>query len=84
MFSFNFNHLNLITFIQYFINYKCEFLIVCIGAISTVSLIHHNLKKYIKEDYIYLIKSCICVVLLSICICYLVGSSYNPFIYFRF
>lgn len=86
MFSFNFDSNNLMIFLQYFVNYKWEFLIACVGSVPTIKWIYNWLieKKNIKEDYLYLLKSLICVVLLIFSISYLVGGSYNPFIYFRF
>lgn len=86
MFSFNFDSNNLMIFLQYFVNYKWEFLIACVGSVPTIKWIYNWLieKKNIKENYLYLLKSLICVVLLIFSISYLVGGSYNPFIYFRF
>lgn len=86
MFSFQFDSNDLMLLMQYFINYRWEFIIACIGAVPTTKYLYNWLKntKKVEENYLYLGKSIVCVCLLIVSICYLVGGSYNPFIYFRF
>lgn len=56
-------------------------IIICIIA-STTLIRKMNMIK--DKNYYYVIKNIACLVMFFISICFLIGSTYNPFLYFRF
>ncbi len=66
-------------FIYYLRNY---FLVIIIAILGSIKLINNIYERFIKKN-----KSLECLVLMMVFIlsvAYLVDSTYNPFLYFRF
>ncbi len=61
-------------------------MIACLGATPTVKILGNKIISLFKmENYSHwVIKAAITCTLLAVCTVYLVNSTYNPFIYFRF
>ena len=56
-------------------------IIICIIASTTV-ITRINIIK--DKNYYTIIKNIVCLAMFGISICFLIGSTYNPFLYFRF
>jgi len=68
------------TFIFYFKNY---FVILCAGILLSTP-IYQNIKNKLKGKMWFSISLILYIVFFIITVAYLVGDSYNPFLYFRF
>lgn len=70
----------------YMISYGVLFIIAAILATSVPMRIVRRLflKLNLNDNVKLIIKNCLCVFVLIVSIAFLVGDSYNPFLYFRF
>jgi alginate O-acetyltransferase complex protein AlgI len=68
--------------LYYIIEYKLEFIIAIVASMP----IYPMLKSKLKNNRLLLsyIKYFVLIGLFGLCIMYLVNSTFNPFIYFRF
>ena len=60
--------------------------VLCLCSVDYKPLIAKNekLSTFMKSQAFDVVRSVIMVVLMAICFAFLVGDSYNPFLYFRF
>lgn len=65
-------------------DYKLEFLVGIIAATPLISNVYRRFNKGNQGIFSLLIESIIVLVILIVVTMYLVNSTYNPFIYFRF
>jgi len=72
MFSFNFTF----DWLYYLNNYSIVFILCFIFSTPVVLTVYNKMGKYVK--------SFIIITIFILCISYLVDSTYNPFLYFRF
>ena len=68
------------TFLFYFKNY---FVILCAGILLSTP-IYQNIKNKLEGKFWFIVSLILYIVLFIITVSYLVGDSYNPFLYFRF
>ena len=66
-------------------SYGFIFLILIIGSTPLPSKIFKTLIGKFKNEYIIgTFESSFIIIILVICVAYIINSSYNPFLYFRF
>lgn len=74
--------------LNYIIEYKFEFIIAIIASMPVYPMLLEKLKglksKNLYQLINYYIKYIMLIALFGICIMYLINSSFNPFIYFKF
>lgn len=74
--------------LYYIFEYKVEFIIATIVAMPVYPLLQEKLvnmkNKTLSITINYYVKHFILIALVGICIMYLINSTFNPFIYFRF
>ena len=61
-------------------------IVLCLCSLDYKPLIAKNerLSTFVQSSAYDVVRSVIMVVLMAICFAFLVGDSYNPFLYFRF
>ena len=79
---FNINNKIIDSFTLY--NLRKYIVIILIGVISSTPIIKYIYKKYRNNFIFNFIEIFILFGLLIVCTAYLIDSSYNPFLYFRF
>lgn len=74
--------------IYYLIQYRYAFIISIIAATPVCQFIRKKLKRisipYFENTVFYVIEPILLIALFLLCIMYLINSTFNPFIYFRF
>ena len=66
---------------EFLYNVSSNALLLIIAVAGCTPLFKNICKRYIKSDYIKIVFS---VLLIILCTAYLINSTYNPFLYFRF
>jgi alginate O-acetyltransferase complex protein AlgI len=74
--------------LYYLIEYKVEFIIAIVATMPVYPMLQERLinmkNKTLSITINYYVKHFILIALVGICIMYLINSTFNPFIYFRF
>lgn len=73
--------------LYYLFEYKLELIIAIVATMPIYPLLQKkliNMKNKTLRITIYYLKNFLLIALLGICIMYLINSTFNPFIYFRF